>query len=160
MGVCLGRLYLQDRHVNRRPRLLLTGLSIPLLAILLATSGKLPFLMLHNGLLAPVFALLIYHLAHRGAPSRALSAGWIVLLGEASYALYILHYPLGHEIYQLASHFGWPGETLPFPIVLLGLIAASVVTFRYLEVPARGWVRGVLSRRPERAREAMANGKW
>src|SRR6185312_11183691 len=58
-------------------------------------SSNVPEPLLHNGLLAPVFALLIHSLAGGTGPvAWLLSRRPLVLLGEASYALYILQYPV------------------------------------------------------------------
>lgn len=55
---------------------------------------------------APVFALLIPVLAYgKGLVSRALSGRTLVLLGEISFALYLVHYPIAEIL------FAYPGFT-------------------------------------------------
>src|SRR5436853_4220175 len=62
---------------------------------MLGPGSALPYLLLHNGLVDPLFALLIYSLASGEGPLAALlSLPAMVVLGEASYALYIVHIPL------------------------------------------------------------------
>jgi peptidoglycan/LPS O-acetylase OafA/YrhL len=57
---------------------------------------------------------------------------WLVSLGNASYALYLIHMP----ILSLFLHFRW--VTLPFYPVYLGLcVGLSLLSFRYFETPAR-----------------------
>jgi peptidoglycan/LPS O-acetylase OafA/YrhL len=87
-------------------------------------------------LMTPFFAVLIVSLA---TPSRhrrqVLGAPLLVLLGEASYSLYLLHIPEIH-LMQVA---GWTGA-----VGWLGMAAAvgvSVVVFRTYETPMRLTIR-------------------
>jgi hypothetical protein len=50
----------------------------------LVFSGHLPAIMLHNGLLIPLYALVILGLSYPNWISRLLSPSWLILLGEAS----------------------------------------------------------------------------
>jgi peptidoglycan/LPS O-acetylase OafA/YrhL len=87
VGIVLGRLYL-DADVRARAApfaaVTATAAAIALVAVL-AAADRLPYLLLHDGLLTPVFAALIFGLAFdEGALARALGAPAIVALGEAS----------------------------------------------------------------------------
>ncbi len=67
--------------------------------VVVAGAAGVPYILLHNGLLAPLFALIIVGLASlpaSAASSAATSIGGRIghTLGEASYALYLLHVPL------------------------------------------------------------------
>src|SRR5690606_12507535 len=56
---------------------------------------RIPRLLVHTGVLDPIYAALIVSLAHCGGwLRRVLSVRWLLLLGEASYAVYILHIPI------------------------------------------------------------------
>ena len=91
-----------------------------------------------NGLLAPVFLALIYFLAkHKGALTKLFSLPLLVLLGEASYSLYILQKPI-HGIYDkvIVPRLALP-ETLHFYIFLILLILISIASYKYLETPMR-----------------------
>ena len=55
-------------------------------------SDHLPNVMIHNGLFIPFYSLIILGLSQRHWLSNLLSASWLVLLGEASYALYLFHF--------------------------------------------------------------------
>jgi peptidoglycan/LPS O-acetylase OafA/YrhL len=70
------------------PALLLSGV------LLSASSGFSPFL-LHNGILLPLYGFIVLGLAlGGGVVSRVLSSDILVLLGNASYSMYILHVPI------------------------------------------------------------------
>jgi peptidoglycan/LPS O-acetylase OafA/YrhL len=90
----------------------------------------------NHGLLAPVFAGLIWAVSSRTTwLSRWLCAGWLVVLGNASYALYLIHMP----ILLLFRQFGWMSDWFyaPYLALCLGL---SVLSFYYFETPVRVWL--------------------
>lgn len=116
---------------------------------LLTISDHIPFLPLHNSLLAPLFALMIYAVGSgTGWIVRCLSSPICILLGEASYALYIIHVPL-------AVVFGWAGlvpETMAGLLLLvLLMVGVSVVVLRTVETPARLAIRRRLAGRKREA---------
>jgi peptidoglycan/LPS O-acetylase OafA/YrhL len=90
--------------------------------------------------LLPLFLLLIYRCAvDRSAISRGLSHPILVRLGEASYAVYILHIPL--FVY-------WHGWLRPqristwFTLTYLAIITIiSLAVYAWLEKPMAKWVR-------------------
>lgn len=84
--------------------------------------------------LSPLFAGLILLLAARPAP-RLLAAPRFILLGEASFALYLLHVPVG----TVARLMAFPASY--GPILLAGVVALSVVAFRWYEQPLRRIIR-------------------
>lgn len=98
-GIALGRLF-GDQLASGSWSLKALGAPLSALASILivaalAVSDVVPELILHNGLLLPLFGLLIYSLAAgRGPVAWLLSSRWAVLLGNASYAMYILHYSI------------------------------------------------------------------
>ncbi len=84
-------------------------------------------------------ALLIGVFAHEaGALSRLLRQRWLVLLGESSYALYLWHHML---MLEARSATPWQGALVIASIVLL-----SVVTYLYVESPARRLISRVALR--------------
>jgi peptidoglycan/LPS O-acetylase OafA/YrhL len=104
--------------------------------------------LLHNSLLAPLFSIVIYGVAtSTGRGSRILSNRWAVLLGESSYALYILHVPVESmtSILWHRAGFGPVGAAF-FWCYLACSILASVVVFLYVETPLRKRIRRMLSK--------------
>lgn len=134
LGVALGHAFL------RRPRALSAGAATALaaaatlvvVAVVLAT-GALPRYVVH-ALLLPGFALLLWAVAEGGA--RSLGAAPLVLLGEASYGLYLLQIPL---FQALGGKYEWPLSTMLAFFALL--FAASIATHFAVERPAQRWLR-------------------
>ncbi len=95
-----------------------------------------------NGLLAPAFLWFIVLLArHKGIVTKVFSYAWLVLLGEASYSLYILQKPV-HGIYDklVVPRISLP-EVTHFYIFLIMLIVISILSFKYFETPLRKYLR-------------------
>lgn len=146
LGVCLGLLFCRRTRPARQPwrtaGLLATCAAIA--ALLILSPGK-PSSLMQAGALVPLFALLIWQLAG-GVAGDGLKLGTrpLVLLGGASYALYIVHGSLIN--YALALNT----RTLSLPHNLLALllvplaVAFSVFLFKAVEEPARGWLRSLL----------------
>jgi peptidoglycan/LPS O-acetylase OafA/YrhL len=149
MGVLAGRLFLLDRAVpGRRDVRLEVAAAVAVLGLLLA-SARIPYLLLHNGLLAPAFAALVYALARGAGPvSRALSARVLVRLGAASYALYILHVPLLSLLARgyRAAGISPPAQPWYFAIAAALCIAVSLLVFATVEEPGRRFLRRRLTR--------------
>lgn len=94
---------------------------------------------LHDGGLLLLFAPLILVFAS-GQPfiTRLFSNSWLVLLGEASYGLYLWHIVLWH---YLAYLFIGPVVGWAYVIYLLTAVALSIISFRFFEQPTRHWLR-------------------
>ena len=95
---------------------------------------------------APLFGLLIFAVAASRSPSRGiLAAAPLVLLGEASYALYMLHGPL--HGYTLAA-FNRAAPSVPngirFVVYVVAALALAISSYRWLEHPMRVWLRARL----------------
>jgi peptidoglycan/LPS O-acetylase OafA/YrhL len=104
-----------------------------------------------NGLTAPLFAVFIAALAvDRSRLSSVLRWAPLVLLGEISYAIYILQIPVGWFLRNTWPR-NWPvtPATL-FAIYLIVLVAVSFVVYRYYETPLRTALRRRLSGEPRR----------
>jgi peptidoglycan/LPS O-acetylase OafA/YrhL len=152
LGIALGRVFLDDAAravVARHAR----GLSLSATAVALvcvAQSERVPYLLLHNGLLAPVFAVLVLSLSCGVGPvAKGLAAHPFVRLGEASYALYILHIPLFILTRKVAEWLtGGSSAVTAQPLFTLAFVAAalaaSLLCFALVEVPLRSRVRAVL----------------
>lgn len=91
-----------------------------------------------NGLIAPLFLLIIVLLTlHQGLVTRLFRLKTLILLGEASFAMYILQRPV-YGIYSklIASHIEL-SDTIHFYLYLALLIAISIISFLLIETPAR-----------------------
>lgn len=103
-----------------------------------------PFLLMHNGLIAPLFAITILGLTGHNPITRFLRLPLFVMVGEASYCLYILHFNLWDWIHRsgilvhlhLMRYDPW--------ISYLMLELAALITYRFIERPTRNWLHQVL----------------
>jgi peptidoglycan/LPS O-acetylase OafA/YrhL len=108
----------------------------------LLTLGPLvPYAVMHDGLLMPLFGCIVLGLAGQNPLASAL--GWrpLVFVGEASYCLYLLHFSLWNLIHQthvldrlgLARFDPW----LSYAV----LIALAVAALHLVEKPAQRQLR-------------------
>jgi peptidoglycan/LPS O-acetylase OafA/YrhL len=94
-----------------------------------------------NAMLAPFFALIICGIASRDG--RILAARPLVILGHASYAIYILHWPLRlwwMKLDKITDLGRWPW--LDCALYLALVVAASLLTFYLIERPVRAYLLG------------------
>ena len=94
-----------------------------------------------NGLLAPIFLAIIIFLAkHKGFVAKLFSFPLLILLGEASYSLYILQKP----VYGIYDRLVMPrialSDTAHFYLFLLVLIFISIASYKFLETPMRKFI--------------------
>jgi peptidoglycan/LPS O-acetylase OafA/YrhL len=110
---------------------------------------------LFTGLLAPVFVGIIWALSSTDTPvSRLLCTSWLVALGNASFALYLIHFPMLH----LFEYFHWETRPMLYPAYLVLCVGLSVLSFYYFETPARLWLlRRFHSRALETVEEALSS---
>jgi peptidoglycan/LPS O-acetylase OafA/YrhL len=94
-----------------------------------------------NGLIAPLFLAFITLLGmNTSRLSMWLQHKWLVLLGEASFSLYILQKPL-HGIYEkVASHWIAPDSALYFYLFVACLTGAAILSFWFIETPSRRFI--------------------
>lgn len=73
----------------------------------------------------------------------------LLRLGDASYALYLLHFPALALMGKVASATGWrdrwPAES-EFGVVIVVIVAAALVVHQAIERPLRRWVSASLTR--------------
>ena len=158
LGVATGRLFLLREATtlpaHRRRAEAVAVLAVAATLAVAASPVTPPFPSVHGGLLAPLFAVALYALAAadgHGPLSRLLASAPAVRLGEASYALYILHVPLHDLLSRAVMATPWrPPAVFFFDGYLAFTIVASLCVYALFEVPARRIVRGWLAGRGER----------
>jgi peptidoglycan/LPS O-acetylase OafA/YrhL len=154
LGVCAGRLFL-DRHVRtsavpsgRRTSVMMALGGGILVALLLASSEGGHSALVYRGMLAPLFAVLIYSLARldwSGVRPALLASPTMVLLGEASYGLYIIQVPVATALERIVRRLVGTGALwdswvfLGFYLVVV--VAAALLSVRLVERPGRRLVR-------------------
>ncbi len=136
-GVTLGKLQ-HALILTPRQRLVLSAISLAAVALFFYTLvGDTPYLLMHGGLMTPVFAALVLGLSGPHQISALFSWRPLLLVGESSYCLYLLHF----NVFQLLHIYHVP-ERLHLAVLdpwlsyaILILIALAV--FRFVETPAR-----------------------
>lgn len=132
-GMATGKLYLLRREVAAGSAVpALCALALCCLAIAASTIFK--QLTLRDTIVVPAYAYSIFRIAADESVVTTLLA-WrpLVLLGNASYAIYILQWP----VFSLAGEFGRLSDMSNFPVYLLLLAAVSVCFFMLVEEPLR-----------------------
>jgi len=152
MGIALQRLFTLERPsplVNSWRAGAISWASLLLIGVILGAGWKLPAPLVHKGLLAPLFAALMFGLASgRGALAAALANREMVRLGEASYSVYLLHIPLqgaAAAINNLTLRIpvsSWTFLAADFALT----IAVSFLTLDYVETPYRKSIAAGLRR--------------
>jgi peptidoglycan/LPS O-acetylase OafA/YrhL len=112
----------------------------------LLTLGPLvPYAIIHDGLLMPLFACIVLGLAGHNPLATAL--GWrpLVFVGEASYCLYLLHFNLWNLVH--GSHLLERTGLIRFDpwLSYVLLIGMALLALHFIEKPAQKWLRNLMS---------------
>jgi peptidoglycan/LPS O-acetylase OafA/YrhL len=148
-GVTLGKLQL-SLTLTQRQRLSLAAASLVALGIFFYTLvPRTAYLLMHGGLLIPLFAALVLGLSGPHAISSLFSWRPLLLIGESSYCLYLLHF----NVFQLIHTYRVPDRlhlaALDPWFSYAVLILASLAVYRFVENPAR---KAILRRFPPASR--------
>ena len=113
-----------------------------------------------NFALAPTAALLVFCGArYKNAGSRVLISRPILLLGAASYSIYLVHdvvLGIAVKLTGSAKH-GFAYDLMKLVLLLTAVLLISLVLYAYYEAPARKWLRGLWGKRPAPAALAGAS---
>jgi peptidoglycan/LPS O-acetylase OafA/YrhL len=131
-------------QANRPTHQISLLLSVVALIVLLCFSANVPELLLHDSLVGVLFSFCLLFCESTPRPLRAfLETKTLLLLGEASYALYILQWPFvmwwSPLIYHFHKQFAW--EAIGKPTFLLAIVLLSVAVYKWVERPARLRIR-------------------
>lgn len=144
-GVTLGKLQL-TLTLTQRQRLGLAAASLAALGVFFYTLvPRTAYLLMHGGLLIPLFAALVLGLSGPHIITSCFAWRPLLLVGESSYCLYLLHF----NLYQLIHTYRVP-ERLHVAALdpwfsYIVLILASLAVFHFFETPVR---RAILRRFP------------
>jgi len=108
---------------------------------LLWLGSDVPYAIIHDGLLMPLFGCIILGLAGDNPLSHVLGIRPLVFVGEASYALYLLHFNFWNQVHDshvlervgLAKYDPW--------ISYFILVAMALVALHVVEKPAQRQLR-------------------
>jgi peptidoglycan/LPS O-acetylase OafA/YrhL len=133
-----------DARISRenRWRVVLGILGVGAIYTVLYYGDYMPFALMHDGLLMPLFGLAILGLAGHNLVARFFGFWPFVAVGQASYCLYILHFNLWELIHN--SHVLEKTGLIVFdPWISYGLlVTAALLTMKFIEKPVQRWIRG------------------
>jgi len=137
-GVALGWIYLQ-RPISRAFAQFAVYAGFAGAIAVLYFSQRFPFIMLHDGLLIPFYALIVLGLCRPNVLTNLFSLKGFVILGEASYAFYLFHF-LFNDVMHV--HFGWPTTIAGLVPRLLILTPVTIGLHFLVERPGRRIILG------------------
>jgi peptidoglycan/LPS O-acetylase OafA/YrhL len=124
-----------------RRRFVLGALGMAGLYLILYYGDKMPYPMMHDGLLMPLYALAILGLAGHNIIARIFGFAPFVVVGQASYCLYILHFNSWELIhrFQVPQRLGLVRFEPWVSYLILILFAWAVM--KLVEKPAQRYIR-------------------
>lgn len=145
LGMALCRLYLFGPTVSPGLHVAMLGVGLAVLVLVFGGAWLLPAWTRSDPAVVLIFALIVFGGAGAASATTLFTLPAFVLLGEASYSIYILHIPLRVWWQALTidglglSLAGWLDFCLYFGFV----VVVSVLTFRHIETPLRRWIVGL-----------------
>lgn len=142
IGVMMGHAFLSmDAKNVRLGKTAFTILEFAAIAIFLASLALRPYFdpVLQNGMFfVPVFAFMIgAFYFHGGAISDILSSGAFVLLGNISFAFFLIHNPIQGYFHKIPSFSGFSGVAI-IAVEFVTALLASIAIYKWIEEPLRG----------------------
>ncbi|GAC1419947.1 MAG: acyltransferase [Acidobacteriaceae bacterium] len=139
-GITLAKLH-SALTLSPRQRASITALSlVALVGFFGALVTRTPYILLHGGLLVPLFCLLILGLSGQHWIASAFSFRPLVLLGQTTFCLYLLHFNtinLIRDTHLIERIHLAPLD--PWITYAAALTVAGIATF-WVEHPARNWI--------------------
>lgn len=154
IGILLGVAFV--KYQWRLPSWCAGASMFAIVATLALVPADMPRSIISNALLEPLFVVLLLSLASgQSLASRALSTRGAVLLGEVSFAVYLLHIPLYRNFFYVTERLlpGFGGSPLGLLLFIIMVTAASVVAYQHIEKPSRKFIRGWFSKRQNQDRD-------
>lgn len=148
VGVVLGRLQ-HALSITERQRFAIAAASVAaLLAVFYGFVDHIPYLLMHGGLLIPLFAALVLGLSGSNPVAAVFAWRPLLIVGESSYCLYLLHFNVLIMIrkFHLSAHLHLSAFDPWFSYVFVVLF--SLAAYRFVENPARRLILNRLSTRP------------
>ncbi len=139
-GVTLGRLHNALQWSDRRRMWLAAGALTVVLLVLYLAVPHLPYILLHGGLLTPVFAVMILGLTGRHWIATLFGAGPMNVFGRASFCLYLLHFNTwmllhDHHVPE-RLHVAALDPWISYAFILL----TAYVAYRFFERPVQSYL--------------------
>ena len=137
IGMLTGLLFLRRKSNQRVGSIcILSGSAVIVLITALATT--IPNPLISAGFLSPAFAAIIFGIAQQPRWTRFLALRPLILLGEASYSLYLLHSFVMTSAFAATPYLP---HGIRVAVCVAAAIAASLVSYKFVEEPARRFLR-------------------
>jgi peptidoglycan/LPS O-acetylase OafA/YrhL len=102
---------------------------------------RMPYVFMHDGLLMPFYGAIILGLAGRSFLTKIFSVLPLIVIGEASYCLYILHFNLWNILHD-SRILDRTGLAIFDPwLSYLLLVLAALLAVRLIERPGQAWIK-------------------
>jgi len=137
VGMLAGRLFL-SRKIKDWLGSIFIFCGATVIVLITAVATEIPNPLISAGFLSPAFAAIIFGVALQPAWSRFLALRPFVLLGEASYSLYLLHSFVIEHAFGVTSSLPHGIRVL---ICLVAAVGASLIAYTLIEEPARRLLR-------------------
>ena len=142
VGMALGKLQ-SGLVLTVRQRTLVAAASLAGLGVFFATAiARVPYILMHGGLLVPLFAALTIGLSGRNVFAAVFAWKPVELLGQASYALFLLHFNFLNLLHQYHVAQRLHVQAYDPWISYAATLALAVAAMYFVETPAR---RAILS---------------
>jgi peptidoglycan/LPS O-acetylase OafA/YrhL len=144
LGIATGLIFLREPGALKRIAAPLSLVTLLAIVALLSQHERMQYLLIHNGVMAPLYAVLIVTLACGVGPLAAiLSTKTLGLLGEASFALYLLHVALLVYVVKALGALHLSIDRTPALITVYLVVAQgiAILVLTRIEEPARRFVR-------------------
>ena len=159
VGMLLGIAFVRSAPVaaQRARMTAIEVLALAAVAVAIAVSPYAPGALRYSLFLMPFWALLIAVFVHQaGTISRLLRHPMFVALGRASFAFYLIHWPI---IAVVGGTLGWARPIAAMLVAFALSIAASFALFHLVEQPMRVRIRAAFAARVVPQRAALATGE-
>ena len=161
-GLALGKLH-PLLEMNERQRLWASAVALSsLAAFFYFAAPHIPYVIVHGALLLPLFCLLVLGLSGPNAIASVFALRPLVVLGETTFALYLLHF----NVFEMIHDYKLPERlhvvALDPWISYVAVIAMAYATVRWVEKPARRRILAFAGGRRAKAAAAAAlpAAKW
>jgi len=137
VGMLAGLLFLRRKsHRWLGSICIMTGSAI--IVLITALVGRIPNPLISAGFLSPAFAAIIFGVAMQPRWTRVLAFRPLVLLGEASYSLYLLHSFVMTKAFEAMPYLP---RGIRAGVAVAAAIGASLASYGFIEESARRFLR-------------------
>ncbi|MGB0869111.1 MAG: acyltransferase family protein [Flavobacteriales bacterium] len=134
MGILFGVFFMKNKRSTKNYDVLILLLFIVLLVLIYFNN----YFIFHNGLLVFLYIPIIYCLVYNnGLITTLFNKRIFILLGEISYAVYILQKPIYMFTKSFMISLGVNNRNITFYFFLLVLLIVSYFSYKYVEQPLR-----------------------